>query len=169
MYNLVPFHQPHAQTNLLVCSQMLIYFLIDTALLTSKQCTSNLICYLSVWRENKSHWNIVRFAYKVGGMALCFEIHRGKCPFLPGSVAYVSVWISTDFVLSVRLQIIMLKLDSVVSVPQWHSRLARRTYRQYEKCEGREFDPPLGNCCFCSFFFMLKKFSNCFHTFISTN
>ena len=86
-------------------------------------------------------------------MALCLEIRRGKCPFLPGSVAYVSVWISTDFVLSVRLQIIMLKLDSVVSVPQWHSRLARRTYRQYEKCEGREFDPPLGNCCFYFFFF----------------
>ena len=110
-----------------------------------------------MWRENKSHWNIVRFACKVGGMALCLEIRRGKCPFLPGSVAYVSVWISTDFVLSVRLQIIMLKLDSLVSVPQWHSRLARRTYRQYEKCEGREFDPPLGNCCFCSFFSCWKN------------
>ena len=28
---------------------------------------------------------------------------------------------------------------------QWHSRLARRTYKsvQTEKCEGREFEPPL--------------------------
>ena len=138
---------------------MLIYFLIDTAPahLKAVHIYLNLLSFSVMWRENKSHWNIVRFAYKVGGMALCLEIRRGKCPFLPGSVAYVSVWISTDFVLSVRLQIIMLKLDSVVSVPQWHSRLARRTYRQYEKCEGREFDPPLGNCCFCSFFFHAEK------------
>lgn len=35
-------------------------------------------------------------------------------------------------------------------IPQWLSRLARRTYKQYcaEECEGREFDPPLGNSIF---------------------
>ena len=35
--------------------------------------------------------------------------------------------------------------DHEPPIPQWLSRLARRTYKQYEKCEGREFDPPLGN------------------------
>ena len=40
-------------------------------------------------------------------------------------------------------------------IPQWLSRLARRTYKQYcaEECEGREFDPPLGNSIF--FFFTI--------------
>ena len=39
-------------------------------------------------------------------------------------------------------------------IPQWLSRLARRTYKQYcaEECEGREFDPPLGNSSFFVFF-----------------
>ena len=34
---------------------------------------------------------------------------------------------------------------------QWHSRLARRTYKsvQTEKCEGREVDPPLEKFFFC--------------------
>ena len=63
----------------------------------------------------------------------------------------------------------MLKWEAVVSVPQWHSRLARRTYRQYEKCEGREFDPPLGNCCFTFFFFFfIKKAQQLLPDFIST-
>ena len=38
--------------------------------------------------------------------------------------------------------------DDELLIPQWLSRLARRTYMQYEKCEGREFDPPLGNVFF---------------------
>lgn len=44
-----------------------------------------------------------------------------------------------------------------VCVPQWHSRLVHRTYKQYhaKKCEGQEFDPPLGKgICFS---FLVQK------------
>ena len=45
-------------------------------------------------------------------------------------------------------------------IPQWLSRLARRTYKQYcaEECEGREFDPPLGNSSFFVFVFFSVLF-----------
>ena len=42
--------------------------------------------------------------------------------------------------------------------PQWRSRLARRTYKQYQTCEGREFEPPLGKYFYQHSFFILLHF-----------
>ena len=43
------------------------------------------------------------------------------------------------------LDICVFRLFYTSSMFAWHSRLARRTYKsvQTEKCEGREFEPPL--------------------------